>query len=70
MLEAIHPGDKLTLDFVGKAIGIFCISGPKAGIVEYSIDDAPFKCLDTFTPWSKHLYIPWVYMLETELEHT
>ncbi len=70
MLEAIHPGDKLTLDFVGKAIGIFCISGPKAGIVEYSIDDAPFKCLDTFTPWSKHLYIPWVYMLETELEPT
>lgn len=67
MLEATRPGDKLTLDFTGKAIGIFCTPGPTAGIIEYSIDGAPFKKLDTFTQWSKYLYIPWVYMLETEL---
>ena len=30
MLEATRPGDRLTLDFRGKAIGIFCISGPSA----------------------------------------
>lgn len=68
MLEAKRPGDKLTLNFKGKAIGIFCVNGPSAGILEYSIDGAPFKELDTFTEWSPNLYIPWVYMLETELE--
>ena len=68
MLEATQPGDKLTLDFEGKAIGIFCTPGPSAGILEYSIDGGKFKRLDTFTSWSSHLYIPWVYMLETELE--
>lgn len=70
MLEATHPGDQLTLDFTGKAIGIFCTPGPTAGILEYSIDGAPFKKLDTFTQWSSYLYIPWVYMLETELAST
>lgn len=68
MLEATRPGDQLTLSFTGKAIGIFCTPGPGAGILEYSIDNAPFKRLDTFTEWSEHLYIPWVYMLETELK--
>ena len=70
MLEATRPGDRLTLDFRGKAIGIFCVSGPSAGILEYSVDSAPFKELDTFTEWSHNLYIPWVYMLETELKDT
>lgn len=68
MLEATRPGDQLTLDFRGKAIGIFCVSGPSAGILEYSVDGAPFKELDTYTQWSGGLYIPWVYMLETELK--
>lgn len=68
MLEATRPGDRLTLRFKGKAIGIFCVSGPSAGILEYSIDQAPFKKLDTYTEWSRYLYIPWVYMFETELE--
>lgn len=67
MLEATRPGAKLTLEFEGKAIGIFCTPGPMAGIIEYSVDNAPFKQLDTFTEWSDSLYIPWVYMLETEL---
>lgn len=68
MLEATRPGDRLTLRFKGKAIGIFCVSGPSAGILEYSIDNAPFKKIDTYTEWSRYLYIPWVYMLETELK--
>lgn len=70
MLEATRPGDRLTLNFRGTAIGLFCVSGPAAGILEYSVDGAPFKELDTFTQWSRSLYIPWVYMLETELEAT
>ena len=67
MLETDRPGAKLTLDFEGTAVGIFCVSGPAAGILEYSIDGAPFKKLDTFTAWSGGLYIPWVYMFDTEL---
>lgn len=70
MLEATRPGDQFTLKFKGKAIGIFCVSGPSAGILEYSVDGAPFKQIDTFTEWSPYLYIPWVYMFETELEDT
>lgn len=70
MLEATRPGDQMTLKFKGKAIGIFCASGPSAGILEYSIDGTPFKQLDTFTEWSSFLYIPWVYMFETELKDT
>lgn len=67
VLEATKPGACLSLDFSGKAIGIFCISGPNACILEYSIDNAPYKELDTYTVWSKNVYLPWVYMLETEL---
>ena len=43
MLETNRPGAKLTLDFEGTAVGIFCVSGPAAGILEYSVDGAPFK---------------------------
>lgn len=68
MLEGNKPGDRLTLDFTGKAVGIFCVAGPQAGILEYSVDGGPYKKLDTYTEWSAHLYIPWVYILETELE--
>ena len=53
--------------FEGRAVGIFCAAGPQACVLEYSVDCAPFKKLDTFTDWSRNLYIPWVYMLETEL---
>ncbi|MBO6101628.1 MAG: hypothetical protein J6P03_00040, partial [Opitutales bacterium] len=67
MLSAEEPGAELKLNFKGKAIGIFCATGPEAGILEYSIDGGEFKKLDTFTPWSPHLYIPWLFMLEKEL---
>lgn len=70
MLEATQPGDQLTLNFKGKAIGIFCVCGPSVGILEYSVDGKPFKEIDMFTNWSRTLYLPWVYMLETELENT
>lgn len=67
MLEAKRPGSSLTLSFEGRAIGIFCVCGPSAGTLEYSVDGAPYKRLDTYTSWSHSLYIPWTYMLETEL---
>ena len=68
MLEAQHAGDSFQLEFDGKSIGIFCVAGPSAGILEYQIDGGPLRKLDMYTRWSRGLYIPWVYMLDTELE--
>ena len=67
MLVADRAGASLSFSFEGCAVGIFCAAGPQACVLEYSVDGAPFKKLDTFTDWSRNLYIPWVYMLETEL---
>lgn len=67
MLAANQPEATFSLAFTGKAIGIFCVSGPEAGVLQYSIDDRPFKELDTYTKWSSKVYLPWVYMFDTEL---
>ncbi len=67
MLVADRAGATLSFSFEGRAVGIFCVAGPEACVLEYSVDGAPYKKLDTFTDWSLNLYIPWVYMLETEL---
>ena len=67
MLEATTPGATLTLDFEGRAIGLFCVCGPSAATIEYSIDNAPFRQLDTYTQWSSNLYIPWAYILDDQL---
>ena len=50
-----------------QAVGLFCVCGPFSGTLEYSVDNAPYKKLDTYTEWSKNLYIPWAYVLEAEL---
>lgn len=68
MLEAERANASLTLEFEGKAIGIFCVAGPQACVLEYSIDGAPFKKINTYTAWSNNLYLPWVYLFETELK--
>lgn len=67
MLVAETAGSSLSFDFEGRAVGIFCAAGPQACVLEYSVDGAPFKKLDTYTDWSRKLYIPWVYLFETEL---
>ena len=68
MLEATKTGASLKLEFDGKAIGIFCVAGPKAGILEYRIDGSKPQQLDMYTRWSNYLYIPWLYTFATELE--
>lgn len=67
MLYSNTINSTFSLLFKGRAVGLFCVCGPFAGVLEYSIDDAPYKKLDTYTPWSKNLYIPWAYVLEAEL---
>ena len=68
MLVAETGGASLTLDFQGTAIGIFVIAGPDVGGLQYQIDTGPIRSLDQFTRWSHLLHLPWVYMLDAELE--
>ena len=68
MLEAKEGGASFKLNFTGRAIGIFCVSGPNAGVLEYSIDGKPFRQMKTHTPWSNKVYLPWVYMFDKYLK--
>ncbi len=60
-------GSSFELPFQGRAVGLFVAAGPDAGILEYRIDDGPVRELDTFTPWSAGLNIPWAYILDADL---
>lgn len=68
MLYSNTPGASFSFGFKGKAVGLFMACGPKSGIIEYSIDGKPYKQLDTFTSWSRRAYLPWLWVLEAELE--
>jgi hypothetical protein len=67
-LEALKAGAQLRFSFTGNAVGIFHVAGPDAGVIEYSVDGKPFRRKDLFTLWSAELYIPWVTLLESELD--
>lgn len=62
-----EEGGSLTLEFEGKAIGLYCTCGPNAGILSYTIDGKEYAPLDTFTPWSGGLHIPWLHILANDL---
>ncbi|SDM61263.1 Arylsulfatase A [Daejeonella rubra] len=62
------PGAEMRLDFSGTAIGICIVSGPDAGMIEYSIDGSEFKKIDLYTQWSGGLHLPWYLMLNDELQ--
>ena len=67
VLESNTPGAILEYDFTGNAIGVAILSGPDAGIIEYSIDGKPFEKKDQFTEWSKSLYLPWYILIQDRL---
>jgi sialidase-1 len=67
VLQADRPGARLKLRFAGRAIGLFVAAGPDAGMVEYSVDGAPYGELNLFTRWSARLHLPWAYVLGAEL---
>ena len=60
-------GGSLTLEFEGRAVGLYCTCGPNAGVLSYEIDGKKYPTLDTFTPWSKGLHIPWLHILANDL---
>lgn len=68
MLYSDTPGSVFTYGFKGKTVGLFMACGPYSGTLEYSIDGGKFRKLDTFTRWSKGLYLPWLYVLDSGLD--
>ena len=62
-----EEGGSLILEFDGKAVGLYCTCGPNAGVLSYEIDGRKYPDLDTSTPWSEGLHIPWLHMLAMDL---
>ncbi|MCW3089501.1 MAG: Alpha/beta hydrolase family protein [Ferruginibacter sp.] len=68
VLLTTTPGAALRLPFKGTAIGIAIVSGADAGMIEYSIDGAPYKTVDLYTEWSSMLHLPWYILLGSNLK--
>ncbi len=69
MLTTETAGAELKFGFQGRAVGIFVAAGHDAGMIEYSIDGGQYKRRDMFTAWSKHLHLPWAYVLNGDLSN-
>lgn len=67
MLCADRPGATLHLQYTGSAVGMFLVSGPDAGVIEYSLDGGEFKTIDLFTQYSRGLHYPWTCMFASDL---
>lgn len=67
LLVGERAGAGFAVRFAGRGIGLFLAAGPDTGVIEYRIDQGPWKTRDTLTRWSRGLHLPWVLMLETEL---
>ncbi|GAB3255567.1 hypothetical protein GCM10027347_16780 [Larkinella harenae] len=67
MLETTTPGATLTLNFTGTAVGMAIVSGPDAGVVEYRIDNGPYRKMDLQTQWSQQLHLPWYKLFASNL---
>ncbi|HEY4285846.1 MAG TPA: GDSL-type esterase/lipase family protein [Puia sp.] len=70
VLAADKPGAELEFPFTGNAVGIAAVSGPDAGIIEYSIDGGTIKKIDLYTQWSNGLHLPWYLLLGSGLTGT
>jgi len=70
VLESAVESAELVFNFSGSAVGLFVLSGPDAGAVEYSVDGGLYAARDLFTQWSANLHLPWTVMLYAGLENT
>ncbi len=68
------PGDSFDITFKGSAVAIQVIAGPKAGIVEHSLNGTDWVEQDLFTDNSPRLHLNRIYTLrdglDPEKEHT
>jgi lysophospholipase L1-like esterase len=67
LICATQPGAKLTLPFTGRAIGIYLLAGPDAGIVEASVDGAAAKRFDLYHAYSGGLHYPYTRVFDGDL---
>ena len=68
VLVASNPGAEFTYNFTGTAFGLFLAAGYDTCVLEFSIDGSAFQKLDTYTPWSAGLHLPWPIMLADGLK--
>jgi len=69
ILESTKAGSLLSLKFKGNAIGMAIVSGPDAGIVNYTIDNGPQQHIDLYTSWSSFLHLPWYVLFGSGLSN-
>lgn len=69
MLTTQSPGNTLTFNFKGNAVGIAIVSGADAGMISYKVDQGPEQKLDLFTEWSGSLHLPWYLLLGADLSN-
>jgi len=67
-LVAAGPGAQFSYDFEGTAFGLFLAAGYDTCVLEFSVDAGPFQKLDTFSPWSASLHLPWPVILTDGLK--
>jgi sialidase-1 len=67
-LAGTTPGSEFEFEFEGTTAGLMIGSGPDAGIMEVSVDGGTVQKIDTFTPWSQSLYLPWAVVFPGELK--
>ena len=68
MLVGERAGASFALEFRGSAVGLFVAAGPDAGVLDFRVDAGEWRERDLFTPWSAGLHLPWLYVLEAELD--
>lgn len=62
-LVATTPGAEFEFTFEGTAAGLMITSGPDSRTIAFRIDGGPEQTVNTATPWSQSLHLPWALML-------
>ena len=52
---------------IGSMIGIGVLSGPDAGIINYTIDGKAYTPVNLYTQWSGGLHLPFYFILADDL---
>lgn len=68
IVSSEKPGAVIEFSFIGKAVGICAVTGPDAGMVEYTIDGKYKGEVDLYTPWSHGYNIPWFVVFKHDLK--
>lgn len=68
LLCGTRPGQTLTLQFEGSAVGAYVLAGPDAGTVEVRVDEGEFRPVDLYHRFSKGLHYPRTVMFAVDLE--